>query len=311
MKPAFLVLTVLIGLGCGGETAAPERPQARTISEPSPGGGVVQEDDELRMAMVERPLPTALELDVLARAAPEIMRLPKEQQIAVYIGMDRVSAPCEACEDTTLARCIVEEKAPECAVLGELADRAGTLAAAGQSKLVMDAVAYPDLWFAEARFDAGADVGVMAWVDPASPFLEMVLTQLQTIQAQEGVSVRLVVWPAGEEGVELARWCRGAEAAGVGAFDCLTAVQTERSEAKTLPTVAQVGARLGVAADVVKLGDAAQLSQEAELQAQAQRLGVRASPTWFVAGHRLRGAQSLGAIGRLVQLEGAAPINTP
>lgn len=295
-RAGLLLLALLWGCSGGGE--APARPQSRTIKTES-HPTVLQEPAGVPRTEA-RDLPGAGELELLGRAVPGILPLGAESQVAVYVALDTAPAPCADCGERSIATCILEEAAPECTVLVELGERAAALAAAGAPQRMGEAVAYPDLWFAEARLEdlAPGEVGVRVYADPAGPFAARTAGLARSLEEEEGVRVQVRPW-AGEAdgGGEAAGWCQAAVDAGSTGLACLEAV-AELEAAGTPVTAVSLAEALGLPGP---LGSGAE--GLAATRAQAEELGVRASPTWFVQGHRLRGAQSAAAIGRLVSLE--------
>jgi len=166
---------------------------------------------------------------------------------------------------------------------------------------VTEAAAYPDLWFAGGRpADVPEDqIAVVVWIDPSSSFLSQVLSHREALAATDTV-ISAVPWSGDAAGEDLALLC----AAATDTWACLAEVARVRDAAEgegRTPFSRSDLAAIKIdppAADMEAARTAA-----SERSALADSLGVRSTPTWFVDGHRLRGAQSVRAIGRLVELQ--------
>jgi len=166
---------------------------------------------------------------------------------------------------------------------------------------VTEAAAYPDLWFEDGRPTGTPDhqIAVVVWIDPSSSFLPQVLSHRDALVAEDTV-ITAVPWGVQGSGGELVGLCSAAD----DTWACLAEVARVRDAAQGEGRASFSRADLA-AINVEPQAAALEAARAAasERDSLAEALGVRSTPTWFVDGYRLRGAQSLGAIGRLVELQ--------
>lgn len=290
------VLTYLLFSACTGsspELSSPERPQSTPVRVELRGGE-------------PPPLPELAEPDVLQSVVPALVDL---EQLELYLAvgvMNLVPAPCEPCfADRTLGVCLLDPPAG-CENLPALAERAATMAKAGvDQKQLRAALSYAEPWIPdETAEDAPDAVDVELWLRPGTPGADAVFQRVDAVRAAAG-PFQLHIRPIGDTaGDLLARGLVAADAQG----KAREYMQLSASLSEDVTEAALVD-------EAVKAG----MEREPFVAAMAgatvnmdviRSKGVRSSPTWFVEGYRLRGLQSVEAIGRLVQLE-APPTTTP
>ena len=267
--------------------------------------------------------PDPATLAELTTQFPATASLAPFQQDAVVGIVNSVPAPCDACPDASLGRCAVTAPAT-CPNLSDLVGRVVLVLGDGGSPVkARDAVLYSDAWFPVpedhtplSTFTGSVDLQV--FVDPAGSFLEEAVTTLASVErADAQVTLRFLPSPDEPGAADLSRGVMAAEEQGLGfAFLQATAAwrAANRSAERSGKAPLGEGASVAVASGLVEAGldlerwtrDAADPSLADRIAVDrllAEQVGVRATPTWFVNGYRLRGAQSARALDRLVQLE--------
>ncbi len=297
----FGIVSLWVLAACQPEPLSP--PQSTTLAKQAPPSS-------------SSAMPT-LDREALAHGYDALMALHGEVRDRAITSLDLAPAPCASCGDASIAAC-AQHSSGSCPVLGRLVSRAARLARRGDTMEQIDeALSIPDLWFDFPALDPQAadpqgPVAVELWMDLSSPFLVDALHTAQAI-TQPGVSVHLRHAPDARHpfSQELAMACIAAQQQGLGmAFAQATAAWREswRSGGSLVglqrdPSAEIAAQTPGLDLDVWRAalgGGSTRLQTDAAL---ARTLGVRAVPTWFVAGYRLRGDQSITAIGRLVRLE--------
>jgi hypothetical protein len=255
--------------------------------------------------------PTGVGAAALAAVLPELTGLPPETAQAALTAMNGAPGPCESCRgaDWSLARCAVEQAAT-CPMALELVRRAFRLAVAGgPGHAIQLAVSHGDAWFAVDDGEGliieaeGAPVTVHLWLDLAGPFAGPAWQAARAVRGRFGEDLRLVVRPmalpdhAGSREAAAALLAAGRQGAGEAFLDAAAAMGTDLAAAAR-----------GSGLDVRRFeADRAAASAAVERErAAGEALGVRASPTWFVEGFRLRGARDVEELNQVVQRELAA-----
>ncbi len=314
--PRIALLLAAVLAGCGETEDAP-KPQARTIHDGEETRAAVQVPGEW-----ETPFEDPAPLDELVASVEGFAALrPAEQQNLAQI-LNAVPSACLPCDRKPLARCAV---APPkgCENVPPLVGRAVRMVTARvPPEVVRRAVSYPDVWLPiphdrTPALDPNGAVRVEVWLDFTSPFTA---PTLQTIGKLPDKDVGLVVrflpdaeQPsskalaagaiAAERQGKLFAFAEAAEAWRAGARDALRDGGGPFADGG----VEAVGAQLVAQGldldrweqDRASADAAARIADDREL---AGVLGVRAVPTWFVDGYRLRGSQSDLALGRVVGL---------
>ena len=312
-------LLALLMCACEQPPEPAERPQARPLvaDQPSDRKGLVQVPGEWEM-----PFEDPASLDELREAIPGFEELRPAEQNLLYRVLNVVPAACAPCEDKPLARCAIAVPAG-CEHVPRLVARARRLAVAqAPAQQVRDAVSYPDHWTSlpndrAALLDPDGTVRVEVWVDPSSPFTGPTLDAISKMP-QSGVALvlRYRVSPedAGARTVALAAIAAGEQGMGLEFLRATEAWRQGAREARRegLDPFGNGGLE-GIATLLAKDGlDVARWERDRASGALGVRLdqdlalgrtiGVRAVPTWFIDGFRLRGGQSDLALGRLIGL---------
>lgn len=274
-------------------------PQAKTISQGS---------DDLRSKLEKVGQPAAVDgvpPAVLAAAFPEVARLDADRQQLVAGYASLATAPCEPCAGQGIAHCAVDPPAG-CENLPGLVRRLARMAAAGVPTQVMnDAVSYGDFWMPHAVDratwpEAGRPLVVELWVDLEAPMLDR---SLRTLDGLDHAKVGLVFRASatGEPALAHAAAAADLQGAWVRFAQAYAALPPEAEDAPLAAAQATPGLDLDRWQQDRQSPEVQQrVSQDAQLGTE---LGVRASPTWFVQGYRLRGAQDPRNVQRLVAQE--------
>ncbi len=292
MRQPFVVLSGL-WLGCSD---GPAPPQAVPVSvSPSSTSAVTEVVPPTQGPGV----PTELELAGLVAQLPSADSLEPSRQRLLWQILRDTPSPCGGCGDGSLGACVAAPT-PECPIALGLGERVARLVRA-EHPGVHEAAAYPDLWFAAGRPPGIPDdqIAVVVWIDPSSSFLPQVLSHRDALVAEDTV-ITAIPWAPRDEGAELVGLCSAAD----DTWACLAEVARVRGVAEgegRTPFSRSDLAAVDVEPQAAALDAVHAAASERDSMAEA--LGVRSTPTWFVDGHRLRGAQSLGAIGRLVELQ--------
>lgn len=256
------------------------------------------------------PAPDKVEPDELTVISPELAALSTDKLDMVAAVLSAEEAPCLSCRERKLdmGHCAIEER-ETCAVLDKLLARAARLAEVGaDAAAIADAITYPDLWFeldvpddAPILGPASAPITIQVWLAPADPSAAHAWTAIDALRQRFGSKVRFVYRAFTNDPIQT-----GVLAAGVQhrAWELARAV-TAHQGAEITWKLANLAASTGLDIDRWRRdrNSATVRSQLAVDTHEAERVGVRSSPTWFVDGFRLRGAQSAEAIGTLVQRE--------
>ena len=261
--------------------------------------------------------------DALAAAFPSVQALPEPAREAVTAVLNGATAPCVPCWEPPRPLAVCALEAPVgCENLPRLVERAADMAAANASpKAIFDAVTYGDPWFPDAPGASGAPLSLELWVDLASPFLAPLLARLGVLGEanREAGPPALVFRILAEVGGEaVARAAAAADAQGAllrfaratrdwqDAADAAAASTGGSAPALDDDALRAIAARCeGLdldrwETDLSSVSTTDRLASDAALAASR---GVRAAPTWFVNGYRLRGMQSQRAIQRIIDLE--------
>jgi hypothetical protein len=254
----------------------------------------------------------------LAAALPEFAALRPVEQMTFAKVLNVVPAPCVPCDNVPLARCGIEPPAG-CENIPALIARAIRMVQAHEPpEKVRAAMSYADVWLPlPERIKDRSRLQVDVWMDPASPFAEPTLATVDKLQLD---SVELVVHYlpkadsptslalahgaiAAEDQGQLLPFLHAVEDWRKGERDAIRSGQDPLADGG-LEAVASLLSSDGLnlsrwQADRTSPETAARVASDKEL---AMVAGVRAVPTWFVGGYRLRGAQSDVAVGRLIAL---------
>ena len=248
---------------------------------------------------------------------------PIDQKVITTIT-NTVEAPCEPCAGQTLASCLL--KMPDgCENLVELRERTLQMIHAGAPPAkIRAALVYTDSWVPLPspgdRPTDGAEGGMPleVWVDPATSSVRAVTDTLDDLDLR-GVRITFRIAPLSDDPVHRA-WAAAAIAAeSQGKLEAfLRASRKWRDEQRAIQGSLQLALTVDdleviITALVADGLDKERFLRERESPAVLQRIeqdralsstvGVRVAPSWFVDGYRLRGAQSAGAIQRVINLE--------
>lgn len=326
--PALLALTVVwaggmlsacnepaVGIPIDDEAAA--RPQAQpiapTTASPALEEGKVRvtQDDPRAGRDLGKPA-TQAELEGAWLPLSELNPKDREGLVAVF---NSTPAPCGPCQSESLARCLVSMP-PRCENLPSLASRAIRMV---QSRATLDEVAaslsYGDLWVPvpelerpSETFGTGA-VPVHIWLDPGSASLISVVGSLDSIDLRD-TTLTFHFLPTASSPLSLAT-ARAAAAARLqdkleGFLRGIIVVRN-RSGASAQGRPLNEDELSSVAVGLLDQGLDLERWEEDRASGTVRgiidedlavggQLGVRAAPTWFIDGYRLRGAQSVHAL---------------
>lgn len=293
-----------------GAQASPVAPTVDAV--PLEAGGV-------RITQTDRPTAPSLgepaTQEALEGAWLPLMDLnPKDREGLVQV-FNQTPAPCGPCQRESIGRCLVALP-PRCENLPILADRAIRLTQRRATlPEVQRAMSYGDMWVPIPEMDRpvedieGGGIPVHIWGDPAAPSLVTVVGTLDSLDLR-GASIVFHFLPNPADPVSLAV-ARGAAAArqqgvlegylrGIIAVRAQSGVKGQRTDldGDQLSLVAvglqQHGLNIEQWEEDRASGAVRALIDE-DLAVGAQ-VGVRAAPTWFIDGYRLRGAQSVHAL---------------
>ncbi len=296
--------------GAASPQATPTTPT--TEAKPIEDGGVrVTQTDIPTAKGLGAPTPQA---ELAGAWLPLSSLNPKDREALVAV-FNRVPAPCGPCEGESMARCLVSLP-PRCENLPLLAERA--LRMVNQRTTfpeIEKALAYGDLWVPvptldrpKESFGTGA-VPIHVWMDPAAPSIIAVVATLDTLELRD-TSLVFHFLPDTSSGVSLAAARAAAAARQQGLLEgFLRGIITVRTQAgidgqraplteDQLSVVAVGLTDQGLDLDAWEEQRASGVVRgivDEDLAVGAQ-LGVRAAPTWFIDGYRLRGAQSVHAL---------------
>jgi hypothetical protein len=241
------------------------------------------------------PLPELAEPEALQSAVGALTGL-EGMDLYLAVGvMNLVPAPCEPCfPGTSLGVCLLSPQ-PGCENLPALAERAARLVRAGTDQHVLrDQLSYAEPWIPDATAEDNPDaVDIELWLDPGTPGTAQLFERIAAVEASAG-TFALHIRPMGDGPEDIAGRGLAAAAAQGAAKTYLQSISSEATEAEVRALAASQGL------DVARF--AADFEAARVDVAVMRTKGVRSSPTWFVEGYRLRGLQSVDAIGRLVKM---------
>lgn len=249
---------------------------------------------------------------------------PLDQKVVTTVT-NTVEAPCGPCEGRTFAACLVEM--PEgCENLNELLDRTVQMVNSGATpSAIRGALVYTDIWMPLPALSDDRPVegerGAMpieVWIDPATSSVRPVIDTLDQLDLRSAFVVFRIA-PFSDDPAHTA-WAAAAIAAeSQGKLEVfLRAVRSWRDEqrdvqgkldldvtAADLDIVIRSLADTGIDPERFELERAspAVAQRIAQDRALSEKVGIRVAPSWFVDGYRLRGAQSAGAIQRVINVE--------
>ena len=311
-----LALALLLGAsGCGADQGPPT---SQPVSAPQKGvhAELVEEDHSMQLD-VEKP---ATNRAALLQALPALQDAPGGPSLeAARTALDISPAPCGLCEGKSIGACAVAHGAAACPPVDRLVARAVRLAEAGaRHKEIFDWIQLPDLWFPDAvGGELGAaihptEVRIELWIEPDSSFLPDALALLDLLTADPRVNGRVQLLDPGEEAGPdpLSLGFAAADLQGLG-DPWARALAVRRGPSPVAGEHAQVAEELaqGLVAGGLELArwqtdlQGTAVASVGEGRIRAQRLGIQATPTWFIDGHRLRGAQSRLTLMRIVDSE--------
>ena len=239
------------------------------------------------------PVDSPVTPEELTAIYPRLSSLSKYPMLAAVGTMNLVPGPCGPCEDS-LARCALAPPAG-CENLPVLVQRAILLAEEGKDPdQLRAALTYPDIWIDDPTSGQTEAVDIEVWIDPSTPTVPGTLARISELREVVGeVPVRVhlrVLWNDAAEG-ELA--------------EALALLAAEEQDAG-LSLLEAGGVVPGVIPDAAVFeARSAEPALRSRLDAElavSRTKGVRAAPTWFVEGYRLRGLQSTASISHLVSL---------
>lgn len=313
---------LLLSLGCSGDPPAPPASkEAMPTMEAAPtegDGSVIIPTGQVIPSPVQG---AAVSLEALAGALPELSALaPADRDLLLHV-LNTVPAPCEACEGTSIARCALSMPSA-CERLPSLVQRALRLSGQGATKERLEgALSYPDVWVKIPEQGRPVDpptpglTRLEVWIDPSGPMLGAAVTTIDQLDlSTAGLVFRFLPEPEDALAEDAAKAAAAMEAQGkLEAF--LRGILAWRDRRKGQPGLSAALSSEGLAEVVVGVDgvDLARYERDRASPATAQRIaedralaaqvGVRSLPTFFVNGYRLRGAQSAGAVQRLLTLE--------
>lgn len=284
MSRYTLHLLPLAALAC---TGSPPEPVAPPQSKPV----------RVELNSSEPPsLPRLAEPEELTAAQPRLSVLEGMDLFLAVGVMNLVPAPCAPCmEDDTLGVCLLQPP-PGCENLGDLLDRAIRMVQTGTDKdALRAALSYPEPWFPDpSAADDPLVVDVEVWLKPGMRGSASVFERMDAVDAAVG-GVTWHLRPI-SEGADDVRARGLAAALGAGKGKAYMAAVGPESDSDA---VVRAMVKAGMSQDVAE----ASLEEVVVPAASMRSKAVQASPTWFVEGYRLTGLQSVGAIGRLIQME--------
>lgn len=314
----------LLAVACSG--APPESPPQAANAAPTipaiEGHTVVHNPDDIHKVNLGDVVPReALTANIFAYGELN----PIDQETITALA-NTVEAPCVPCEGRSFASCVMEMP-PGCENLPELISRSVFLIQqATPPAQLRSALTYPDVWFPPVNdtrpIDGDASgIRIEVWIDPSEGSLQSVIDTLDGLDLR-GTGMVFRYFPDAPDSTLRADWAAAAIAAEQqGRFEeFLRRVRVWRKEQRELQATTDIRVTsedistiaLEMSADGLDLArfeaDRAApstLSRIAEDAALAAPRGVRVTPTWFVDGYRLRGAQSANAIQRVIDMERA------
>lgn len=303
-----------LSLACSGGDSKP--PESTRLGGEG-GAAAVQVPGEW-----ETPFEDPANLDELGASIDGFAELRPAEQHSLGQILNAVPAACVPCDRKPLARCAV---APPkgCENVAPLVARAVRMVTAQTPpEVVRRAVSYPDVWLPipadrTPSLDPDGAVRVEVWMDFTSPFTTPTMETLGKLPTEQvGLVLRFLPDPEAPSAEAVALGAIAADAQGK-LLPYARAAEVWRTRARD--AVRSGGDPFGdggvdaIGAQLVSEGlDLAQWEQDRASAETARRLaddaelagvlGVRAVPTWFVDGYRLRGAQSDLALGRVIGL---------
>lgn len=247
---------------------------------------------------------------------------PLDQETMTVLT-NTIEAPCEPCKGRTLASCLVE--LPDgCENIPELLDRSvRMIKGSATPHQLRNALTYSDVWLPLPRDGRRVDglqdgVRLEVWVDPSSASVRPVIDTLDTLDLT-GVGVVFRIIPFDETAANRA-WSAAAIAAEKQGMleDFLRSIRQLRDEQRASQSTVHVNISTDdidvIAVSLIDKGlnkkrfDADRDSREVFVRIDsdillAKQSELRVAPSWFVDGYRMRGAQSVLAIQKVVIVE--------
>jgi hypothetical protein len=239
--------------------------------------------------VLHSPVAHAVSQDKLLGTVTGIDALSTSNQSAFTGIVNLVPSPCPAKHRVSLAQSLADPS-KSCPPVPALAARALRMIGSGaEVDAVVDALTYPEAWYPR-QIDSEVPV-VELWFTADAPGLLPSLAQLQALQNCRVSFQPMDVSPRSKELWDLNSICPKTNKQDLASTDMNQVEWTETiarfQELRCRPS----GDSMGLEATVQKNSGL------------ANELGVRATPTWFVNGHRLRGLQSASQLQRLIDIE--------
>lgn len=319
--PGFVLLVTALTVGAAWSAAqtkplapeVPERLQSQPVkAKPGTGPGFVVVDEQRpdgRAAL------QATDYAAEALPIPGLSALSGDPLRFALDALNGTVAPCEPCwtAGRTLADCLLTP--PErCERLPVWTERAVRLAGEGQTPpQIRDQIHFNDAWFPAPTLALpgaplqGAELPVWVAVDYGSPFTREAEPVWAALQAQQGEALALawLMAPRAELASKAAAQA-ALVAAERGCFPAVHAALLAEDSAAfrgDLPPT-QALARAFEAADCGAPPNPEEGAQALAAHLKlAESLGVRGTPTAFVAGHRVRGLRDPDTYARILSAE--------
>ncbi|HCH64279.1 MAG: hypothetical protein CL927_00365 [Deltaproteobacteria bacterium] len=309
-----------VGLPVDGDVGA-VREVLPTVVQEAPSG-----------VFTQREVPQSVPMDDLMPLLPAYNGLTPVDKQNLTAVLNTVDAPCAPCEGTSFAACVVKS-ADGCENLSELIDRTVAMVNSGAPPTkVREAVLYTDVWLpvppaTDGRPIDGDSKGMPldVWVDAATASVRTVTKTLDALNL-ETVAITFRVTSFSDNPVHH-DWAVAAVAADQqGKIEAwLRATHAWRDEQRAVES----GAEMKLSTEDIEvvaaslLADGLDIDQFNQVRASsaakrrvdddralAKTLGIRVAPSWVVDGYRLRGAQSVFAIQRVIDLERESYVRT-
>jgi len=315
-------LAVLLGTACGDQPAVgiPVSDEvAPTVTRDVLPRSLQGSPDDLSMVDLDG----VMSREALTSRVLVYGELTPLDQETMTVLTNTIEAPCKPCQGRTLASCLIEMP-NGCENIPELLDRSVRMVSGSSTpNQIRNALTYSDVWLPLPKDDRRVDgvqdgVRLEVWVDPSSASVRPVIDTLDSLDLT-GVGVAFRIIPFDESAASRA-WSAAAIAAEqqgmLEAF--LRGVRNLRDEQRAAQASVQVDISTDdidvVAVSLIDEGlnkerfDADRGSSEVFVRIDsdillAKQTELRVAPSWFVDGYRMRGAQSVLAIQKVIVIE--------
>jgi protein-disulfide isomerase len=303
------LLGLMLAFGCTGEPAAPA--VSKPVSRPVAGAEGAPDAAPVPVPTPQLSRPDGRMPLYGSDLGPEdlpplgLEALSDEAREAALVAINNTYGPCEPCMEggKSIARCLV--MAPEgCENMASVARRAVRAAGEGlDAHEVIQRVRFVDPWLpidGPERARRGPDdaLTVVLALDYTDPFSKRSAEVWEALSERYGdrVAFELLHRPDLERhplagGAALAVLAAGRQGAAFAAHDLLLSVEGPPTAEVLDGLAGALG--LDAARYAADRADPALAGRQEEDLALAERLGVRGTPTTFIAGYRVRGLREL------------------